>query len=136
MNPFGLQLRFYRKERGIPLKVFAEKLHLSEKTLSAIETGRRRPLGGDALRIVSECLGLNERESAALSEAAFDSVSYIRIPQQATPREYRLVHRLVRALGVLSGDQISLIHGALGLKPEEIGTAERGIRNTCEGVKM
>lgn len=113
MNPFGLQLRYYRKERGIPLKALAEKVRISEKTLSAIETGRRRPPAGDFLRAVCKHLGLNENESAALEQAALDSPPYIRIPQQATPVHYRLVHRLIRSLPALSGDQIAVIHSIL-----------------------
>src|SRR6185436_4149588 len=87
MSPFGLQLRFYRTERGVPLKRLAEELRLSEKTLSAIETGRRRPLTEEELRIVSKFLHLNTQESAALELAAADSPRYIQIPLAATPRQ-------------------------------------------------
>ncbi len=113
MNPFGLQLRYFRKERGISLKVLAQKICISDKTLSAIEIGRRRPLSGEQLQVACQSLGLNLEESAALEKAALDSSSYIRIPQQAAPRHYRLVHRLIRSLVGLSENQIAVIDTAL-----------------------
>ncbi len=113
MNPYGLQLRYFRKERGISLKELAEQVQLSEKTLSAIETGRRRPLTGEALQKICNYLGLSAGEAAAPEQAALDSLAYIRIPHQATPMEYRLVHHLIRSLGFLSRDQIAGIHSLL-----------------------
>lgn len=117
MSPYGLKLRYFRIERGISLKELAEHVQLSEKTLSAIETGRRRPLTGEALEKIRSYLGLSADEAAALQEAALDSPAYIRIPHQATPMEYRLVHCLIRSLGMLTKEQITGIHSLLHPNP-------------------
>ena len=113
MSPFGSLLRYYRNERGIPPKELAAELGVSDKKISAIEIGRRRPPDEKDLARICKYLSLTEAESAALYEAAQLSHPHVRIPDNATPREYRLVHHFVRALGHLSDNQINVIHKTL-----------------------
>lgn len=113
MSPFGLVFRYLRNERGVPLKTLAAGLELSEKILSAIETGRRRPPNESQLSKIKKILRLNEEESRSLAEAARYSETRVRIPMRAKPMEYRLVHRLVEAVGGLSEQQVATIHTVL-----------------------
>lgn len=124
MNPFGLELRYFRKERGISLRGLAdalaiENINLPETALSAIENGRRRPLSGEQLAAVCKCLQLNSDETAVLVEAGLDSSSFLRIPPLATPRQYRLAHRLFRKLTTLTERQITVIHATLDQCPTQ-----------------
>lgn len=122
VNPFGLQLRFFRIDRGMSLSGLAdalarENISLNESILSAIETGRRGPLRGDQLAAVCKCLQLSGEEAAALAEAGLDSARFAQIPREATPRQFRLVHRLIRKLPTLSERQIAAIHATLDHDP-------------------
>ncbi len=114
MSPFGLTLRYLRNQRCTPLKVLAARLEVSEKVLSAIETGRRRPPNESQLEKIKRTLQLNEEEFRSLLEAARYSVARPRIPIRAKPVEYRLVHCLIEAVGDLSDQQIATIQAALG----------------------
>ena len=113
MTPFGVLCRYYRNERGVTLKHLARQLGITQKTLSAIETGRQRPLQGEQFDLLCSCLGLLPAERDELADAANHSVAHLRIPDSATPREYRLVHQLIQSLGTLSAEQIESIQSAL-----------------------
>lgn len=129
VNPFGLQLRYFRKDRGVSLRDLSdalalENINLAETVLSAIETGRRGPLTGEQLAALCKCLQLGSEEAAALAAAALESSRFVQIPQHATPRQYRLAHRLVRKLATLSERQITTIHAALDQGPAHLTTEE------------
>lgn len=113
MSPFGLLLRYFRNERRLPLKVLAAGIVVSDKVLSAIETGRRCPPDGAQLNEIKKILRLNEDEFRSLTEAARYSTTRVRIPVSAKPPEYRLVHRLVESIGDLSDQQIAIINDTL-----------------------
>jgi len=113
MTPFGSLLRFYRNERGIPLTDLARQIPLSVKILSAIETGRRRPPGREDISAIAKVLNLIPTEAAALAEAAQYSTPLLRLPENATPREYRLAHRVVSSLRRLSEPEMAAIHAVL-----------------------
>ena len=113
MTPFGVLLRYHRNERGITLKELAIHLGASQKTLSAIETGRQRPLQGEQFDLLCDRLSLLPAQRSELADAANHSVAHLRIPDNATPREWRLAHLLMQSLGKLSSEQIESIHAAL-----------------------
>lgn len=123
MSPFGSLLRYYRNERGIPLKTLAAEIGVSEKILSAIEVRRRRPLDEKNIERICKFLDLTEEESTALNEAAQLSHTYVRIPTGASPLEYRLVHRFIQSLGHLSDTQIAVIYRTLD---QRVGLREGG----------
>lgn len=117
MSPFGLLLRFYRNERGMAQKTIAARVGLSEKSLSAIETGRHQPPGEDILKKICDALDLRESEVRALKDAAAHSSPALRIPFGVTPRAYRLAHILLGRLNSLSVKQIEEIHTVLEQLP-------------------
>ncbi len=113
MSPFGSLLRYHRNERGILLKALAAELGISEKSLSAVETGRRRPFPDKEIERICKILRLTETESAALREAAQQSRPHLRIPTGVSPHRYRLAYRFIQSLEKLSEDQITAIQRAL-----------------------
>lgn len=113
MTPLVSLLRFYRNERGITSKAFAAELGVSEKKLSAIETGRHPSFDDKSIELACKFLRLTENESAALHEAALVSSRDIHIPLGTSPQEYRLFHKLMKSLGSLSNFQINEIRRAL-----------------------
>lgn len=129
MSPFGALLRYLRNERGVDLRTLATQVGLGEKVLSAVETGRRRPLKKDQLEKIKKILRLNEEEAALLLEAARYSEARVRIPLTAKPNEYRLIHRMVEAVGGLSDHQLELMQSVLD-RPERKPSAEGGNQMT------
>lgn len=113
MTPFGSLLRFYRQERGIPLKVLAVRIGISQKNLSALESGARRPPEDNKIADICTSLTLSADERHALLEAARFSSPLIRLPGNANPQEYRLVHRVIASLRQLSAREITAIHTVL-----------------------
>ncbi len=113
-----------RNERGISLKTLAARVGISQKSLSAIETGRRHPPDQGLVEEISQALELSAAETHRLQESVNHSSPVIRISYGATPRAYRLVHRLVSRLDRLSVQDIEAIqvileNGKAGLGPEE-----------------
>ncbi len=124
MSPFGLMLRYMRNERGISLKSLAARVGISQKSLSAIETGRRHPPDQGLVEKISQALELGATEIHRLRESVNHSSPAIRIPYGATPRAYRLVHRLINRLDRLSARDMESIQAILesrktGPEPEE-----------------
>lgn len=113
MTPFGNLIRYFRQQSGVSQQQLAEAIGMEPTKLSAVERGQQRPLRGEELVAAGAYLGLGEDEIAALKEAADDSTTYLRIPSDASPRQYRLAHRLVRRLRHLSEQEINTIHRIL-----------------------
>ncbi len=113
MSPFGSLLRYHRNERGILLKALAAELGISEKSLSAVETGRRRPFPDNEIEKICKFLYLSETESAELKEAAQQSHPHLRIPTGVSPHKYRLAYRFIQSLETLSEEQVTVIQKTL-----------------------
>lgn len=113
MSPFGLQLRFMRNERGVSLKTLSASVGVSQKSLSAIETGRRSPPDEGMVKKIGLALDLSTSELLKLQESADQSSPALRIPYGTTPRAYRLAHRLVMGLNRLSTRDMDAIQAIL-----------------------
>lgn len=114
MSPMGVLLRYLRNQKGVALKVMAAELGISERILSALETGRRGPPNEEDLLKIKKILRLTEEEFSSLVESARCSSSHVRIPIKARPLEYRLMHRLAAAIGGgLTDQQIAAIQATL-----------------------
>lgn len=95
------------------LKTMSARLGVSQKSLSAIETGRRQPPDLPLVDSMCQVLGLSASDAALLRDAISDSSLAVRIPYGATPLGYRLAHRLMRHLNRLSIQQIEEIQAIL-----------------------
>jgi transcriptional regulator with XRE-family HTH domain len=113
MTPFGLRLKFVRQCRGYSQLRLAELLRVSSRTISTLETGRRRPPSRDELERIGMTLGLGPEELRGLVEAAAISGYRVSIPVEAAPREIELVHLLVKQLGTLTDAQLMTLSSAL-----------------------
>ena len=76
-NRFGKYIEAKRKERGINLRKFAERIdNMAPAYLSDIEKGNRYPPDRDKIAKMAEVLGLDAKETADLYDlAAFDRAS-------------------------------------------------------------
>lgn len=76
-NRFGKYIEAKRKERGINLRKFAERIdNMAPAYLSDIEKGNRYPPDRDKIAKMAEVLGLDAKETAELYDlAAFDRAS-------------------------------------------------------------
>lgn len=113
--PFGLLLRIYRISHGVSQRTLAEQVGLSERVLSSIETGRRRPPPDFAFAALKKACGLSAAEIQRLRDVAGMSSYRVRIPSSASAREILLVHRLIRSIGTLSTEQIEQLTNTLGV---------------------
>lgn len=113
MTPFGTFVRYLREERGLSQREMGRRLQLDSKIISALETGRRRPPSDEFLERIIVQLSLTEAEAAQLMDAAKHSSYIVRIPREISPRELRLVHRFITALGALRPEQLSAIQRAI-----------------------
>lgn len=113
MTPLSLALRYYRTERGLSQNELARRSGLGQRTLSAIETGRRQLRLDQDFQALVDALTLDADEISKLREAAQISSRRIRIPDAVSPRELRLMHQLAARLGNLQERQIAQIRDAL-----------------------
>ena len=113
MNPYGVLLRFFRELRGLSQGELAAQLGVTNRLLSAVETGRRSPHDQPTLERIRSVLSLSDDEYRQLHSAAEHSSMIVRIPSGSSPERIALVHRLVAALGELQHDQIMLIRNIL-----------------------
>lgn len=113
MTPYSALLRYYRELRGFTQREFAARLGITNKVLSAVETGRRNPHDDKTIEQIKKLLGLSDEEYANLKEAAENSALVVRIPSETSPERIALVHQLVSGLGKLGHDNIVIIRQAL-----------------------
>lgn len=109
------------------LKTMSVRLGVSQKSLSAIETGRRHPPDLLLTERICQALNLSTLDATRLRDAINDSSPAVRIPYGATPLAYRLAHQLMRRLNRLSLRQIEEIQAVLddrasGVRPGEGST--------------
>lgn len=109
MTPFGALLRYYREVRGYSQQRIAQRISSDSKIISAIETGRRLPPEGDDFERLCAALNLSEDERRKLGQAAQESSYIIRISREETPRNIQFIHRVVKSLGDLGPEQVSMI---------------------------
>jgi len=79
MNPFGDQLRFWRKSKGFSQLNLAIEANVSSKHISFIETGRNKP-SREMVLLLSSTLDLPLRNRNDLLLSAGFSESYSRMP--------------------------------------------------------
>lgn len=113
MTPFGALLRFIREERGINQRDLAKIIEIDSRALSAIETGRRAPPSDDLIGIIARSMHLSSEELSALREAAQDSRYLVKLPKTSSPRNLKLVHRIIRSLDQLNHAQFNAIQQVL-----------------------
>ncbi|HEV7165174.1 MAG TPA: helix-turn-helix transcriptional regulator [Gammaproteobacteria bacterium] len=113
MSPFGALLRYYRELSGLSQEEIAHQLSLDSKTISAIETGRRKPPPGDQLRKLSAALKLTPDESQELVEVADNSNYVLRIPRDVSPRTVQALNKLVKSSYSLECEQVAAIEAML-----------------------
>lgn len=109
MSPLGSLLRFFRNERNITPAELGGPLKLDRKVISALETGRLGPPAEAVLLKIRDVLHLTPKEYQALLDAARHSARTVRIPREASPGKFRLVHELMRSLGDLNPSQVEEI---------------------------
>ena len=111
LTPFGRLVRKHRIDQGMLLKEMADALGMASSWLSAIETGRK-PISKNLPQRVAEVLGLDMEESAALLEAAEQSVATHTIRDVASERR-DVAAALARRFNELSEDEIKDIRELL-----------------------
>lgn len=113
MTPFGTLLRFHRESRGYKQREFATCLGITNRVLSAVETGRRSPPDDKTMARIKSTLELSDDEFVKLKEAADNSAFVVRIPRDYSPERVALVHQFVSSLSRLRRDKIAIIRRAL-----------------------
>jgi transcriptional regulator with XRE-family HTH domain len=113
VTPFGLQLKFYRQERGVSQQTLASRLSIPVRLMSKLETGRR-PVTSTMLDAIGAALRLSGEEAQTLRLARECSSYRLRIPPTASPKEILLAHRLVSSMGQLDVAQLEKISALLG----------------------
>lgn len=109
MTPFGALIRYYRETRGLTQSDLAQRSAMDNKSISVIETGRRRPPNGDDLQRLFSALNLSNEERRELEVAAASSSYTIRISKEIAPIDLQLIHKLVKSVGCLAPTQKSAI---------------------------
>jgi predicted ATPase/DNA-binding XRE family transcriptional regulator len=69
-SPFGVRLRAFREAANLTQEELADRARMSVSGLSALERGARQRPHAHTLRMLSEALGLDEKEWLILLEAA------------------------------------------------------------------
>jgi len=109
MTPQGTILAFLRTDRSVSQAELGQRIGLSAQSISAVETGRRRPLTPIEIDHVRRALDLSAAEAQQLHGAARVSEQRIRIPVGTPPRVMRAAHALGEVLDRLDADQIRAI---------------------------
>ena len=74
-TPFGQQLRFFRRQRGLSQLELAARAETTPRHVSFVETGRSRP-GKELILRLSQCMELSIRDRNALLGAAGFPAAY------------------------------------------------------------
>jgi len=109
MTPQGTILHFLRVDRSVTQAELGRRIGLSAKSISAVETGRRRPLTSAEIDKVQCALDLSAGEAKQLRTTARVSSQRIQIPTGTAPRVMRAAHALGRVLDRLDSQQVRTI---------------------------
>jgi len=118
MTPFGIYLRVLRARKNITLKELAEHLGLNPSYLSMLEHGKKGKPSSQLISDVTNYFSLSKEQAVMLRSAASNSESTIKIPSQASPGEYELVHEIIKRLHHLSEEQRNTIRQVIGMQEE------------------
>lgn len=113
MTPFGVLLRYYREQRGLSQRSFSDRLGITNRALSSMETGKRRPPTDATIQRMGDILHLSAAELASLRQTTAVSTYTIRVSREVSPDRLVLAHQFVGGLATLGSDQIAAIRRML-----------------------
>lgn len=109
MSPIGSWLRHYRTEHNLTLKQFAKELGITHTYLCALERSKKRKPSKKLLdRIINYC-GLNQEQIAEIQQAAEASDTLLKLPENAKPSVFYIVHKFIECADVIHDRDIELI---------------------------
>ena len=109
MTPLGQKLRVHRAINCITLKDMALAIDISPSYLSSLEHGKKGKPSTQLLEKISTYLKLTSSDKKELMMAAHESSRNLLIPDNVSPDVYRIAHRFMQSINVLSSAQLEKI---------------------------
>ena len=115
MTPFGNFIESRRRSRRLRQSDLAEMIGVNPSYISSIESGRKGPPSKALLLKIIEALSLSSEEVTNLYLSVEQSQRVIRLPENTSAEECRVLSSFVNRLGSLSREELTIIGNLLVL---------------------
>ncbi len=109
MTPFGEYCRYKRIQNCVSLKAQAAALSVSPSYLSSLELGKKNKPSKNLIHKIGNFYSLNLNELHELEQAARDSLTTVKIPENSKIQVYRLINRITKNPEIFSRSELDLI---------------------------